>query len=422
MKRISGLLLILILTITSCQKSEESVSFEDTGDGKLVVWSWIQSSDEKYLEPYKAVNPDFDYEFVYVERKDYLTKLSTSLSAGLDMPDIIFMDVSERATIFDMDIVENLDQAPYNFDRSLVLDWTIGQNTDSNGAVRAVNWDIAPGGLVVNKKLALDSLGTDSETELEELLSDWEKVSKLQLDGEAGLFDSLEEVTSLVFQQNIGDLHDGDVLDLTTMYSKTYSAAISLHNNGSLINGNRFFDANYMGSFAAQSKIASYGPIWMVPIIPMLATDADVNNDNWVVINAPGGGYIDGGTSMGIYSGSDDKLTAWKYIQWLLLSEEGASLNKEVEQRFISFKSMYDKPSFTELTHPYFGEQNIGMKYAEIAKDLPELKLSVYMPKLKALRTEINVKIETGEIKTADAAVDYALTEFASAYPEVKIK
>jgi len=385
------------------EQGSEEVQFEDTGDGKIVVWSWMQDAEIKFLDTYKAVNPDFEYEYVYVESADYLTKLTSSLASGLDMPDIIWMDVKNRATIFDMDILENFTSAPYNFDTNIMLDWTTVQNTDVDGGVKGINWDIAPGGVIVNKRLADKYLGTSDVDELEAMMSTWEDVSKLDLKGEVAAFDSLDEVTSVAWAQNVEKLYDGDMLDITSIYSATYDVAFAIHNAG-LTNGNRSGDQNWYGSFATESKLITQGPIWMVPVVGLL-TDGDAHLDNYVVLDAPDGNFISGGTSMGIYNGSKNKKVAWDYLQWFLLSKEGAKVNKE-HNIFISLKSAYEDPAYTEMFNKNTGEQNIGEKLSEIATEVPELKLNIYTNKHGGIRTEINLKIETGEITSVEEAVE----------------
>ena len=60
--------------------------------------------------------------------EDYLTKLQQGYASGGDMPDLLMAEMGWRGSAFALDIWENLEAEPYNFDRSVLLDSVISSH------------------------------------------------------------------------------------------------------------------------------------------------------------------------------------------------------------------------------------------------------------------------------------------------------
>lgn len=116
------------------EQTQESSQKEESQNGKkkVVVWTWTGDQFVQAEQRYFETHPDADWEFeqVNVPSEDYLTKLQQSYASGGSMPDMLLAEMSWRASAFKLDVWENLEQEPYNFDRSIVYDNVISQITD----------------------------------------------------------------------------------------------------------------------------------------------------------------------------------------------------------------------------------------------------------------------------------------------------
>ena len=78
-----------------------------------------------------------------------------------------------RAQLFKMDILENLEEAPYNLDRTQVMDYELPLST-YNGKIIGLEGSITAGGIAYKAPLAKQYLGTDSVADLEKSLATWD--------------------------------------------------------------------------------------------------------------------------------------------------------------------------------------------------------------------------------------------------------
>ena len=107
---------------------------------KIVLWTWATGQFDVVQDAYFESHPDADWEFeeVVVAAEDYLTKLQQGYASGGDMPDLLMAEMGWRGSAFALDIWENLEAEPYNFDRSLLFDSVITSITNAEDQVIGV--------------------------------------------------------------------------------------------------------------------------------------------------------------------------------------------------------------------------------------------------------------------------------------------
>ncbi|MFQ9394456.1 MAG: hypothetical protein ACLR2E_10820 [Lachnospiraceae bacterium] len=98
-----------------------------------------------------------------VASEDYLTKLQQGYASGGDMPDLLMAEMGWRGSAFALDIWENLEAAPYNFDRSVLLDSVISSITNADDQVIGVENALNPAFMMYKRDLAKEYLGTDDK-------------------------------------------------------------------------------------------------------------------------------------------------------------------------------------------------------------------------------------------------------------------
>ena len=150
---------------------------------KVIRWTWSAGQFDELEKAYFENHPDADWEFeeVVVASEDYLTKLQQGYASGGDMPDMLVAEMGWRGSAFALDIWENLEAEPYNFDRSVLLDSVVSSITNADDQVIGVENALNPAFMMYKRDLAKEYLGTDDKEELEKMFqtyddyAEWEK-------------------------------------------------------------------------------------------------------------------------------------------------------------------------------------------------------------------------------------------------------
>ena len=96
----------------------------------------------------------------------------TSIATGLKLPTPVGGN-GFRARLLNMAILENLEQAPYNVDRTKFMDYVI-PIASYNGKIVGFDDSINASGLAYKAALVKQYLGTDEASELEKTLNTWD--------------------------------------------------------------------------------------------------------------------------------------------------------------------------------------------------------------------------------------------------------
>lgn len=169
--------------------TETVATLEDGGGKVLNIYCWntdIKDRIEKYYPDYDADTESIgDVKVNFVQNTNeggvYQDKLDTALknqdSADADDKIDIFlceMDYVNKYTNSTMAVdVKSLGIT--DDDLSQMYNYTIQAASDDSGTLRGVSWQGCPGGFVYRRSYAKEIFGTDDPTEIQELLSDWDK-------------------------------------------------------------------------------------------------------------------------------------------------------------------------------------------------------------------------------------------------------
>lgn len=160
------------------QDAQEASDVSDSAGGDaetITMWGWNAGDIEKIFAAYKektGANVELDY--VTVQQEESFQKLQTTISAGLDLPDIVPSEVGQRGTMLSLDIWEDLSQDPYNFDTSWIFPYQVPLCSNERGELVALPWDVSTAALAYKRPLALEYLGTEDPDELSAMFPDWE--------------------------------------------------------------------------------------------------------------------------------------------------------------------------------------------------------------------------------------------------------
>jgi multiple sugar transport system substrate-binding protein len=354
--------------------SGSSSGAADELKGEFVLWSW-EPEHPTSLAAFHQKYPNIKMKVVNVAAADVTKKLQTTIASGGELPDVIRIEAGQKAKIFDMNILENLEDPPYNTDKSVLFDYDFAAFS-KDGHLIAIPDDMSVGGVAYIKPLAKQYLGTDNPEELQKLLPDWntfiEKGKEVvqQSGGKVKMFPSLGDVHTILRGQRPGPYFDGDKLN-TDVLRKVLTDVVSVRDSGIVDKMDQWTPA-WNAAFGTDKYIFAMSPVWMPQYV---IGPNDKNRSRWGLMVAPGGGYITGGSSHGIPKGAKNGKLAWKWIEFTSMTQEGAEAQKK-DGVFTHFKKAYDDKTFTNWTWPSFGDQDIGQKYfvdiSATTKSVPE--------------------------------------------------
>ena len=139
--------------------SEPKKETKGEGTETITMWGWNAGDIEKIFNAYKEeTGADVSLDYVTVQQEESFQKLQTTISAGLDLPDIVPSEVNQRGTMLSLDIWEDLSAAPYNFDKSQIFEYEIPLCSNEKGELCALPWDVSTAGLAYKRDLAKEYL------------------------------------------------------------------------------------------------------------------------------------------------------------------------------------------------------------------------------------------------------------------------
>ncbi len=337
------------------EKTDESLK------GEFVLWTW-EPEHPTALAAFNKKYPDIKMKRVNVAAGDVTKKLQTTIASGGELPDVIRIESAQKAKIFDMNVLENLEEAPYNVDKSLLFDYDINAFS-MDGHMVAVPDDMSIAGLAYLKPLAKEYLGTDDPKELEAMLKDWNtfidkgKEVVQKSGGKVKMFPGLADVYSVIKGQRSGPYFDGDKMN-TSVVQQVLTDLATFRDSGIVDKLDQWTPA-WNATFAQSKYMFVMSPVWM----PQYVIGAnDKAEGRWGLMVPPAGGFIAGGSSHGIPKGAKNAALAWKWIEFTSMTQEGAVAQKQ-DGVFTHYKPAYDDSAFTKWTWPSFGTQDIGEKY-----------------------------------------------------------
>ncbi|AGA59396.1 MAG: ABC transporter substrate-binding protein [Thermobacillus sp.] len=342
--------------------------------GEFVLWTW-EPEHPIALEAFYRKYPGIKLKRVEVAAEDVPKKLQTTIASGGELPDVIRIERGQKAKIFDMDILQNLEAVPFNADLSVLFEYDIAAFS-MNGHMVAIPDDMSVSGIAYIKELAREHFGTDNPEEMEKLLPDWNTfIAKGQevvqkSGGKVLMFPSLGGVWDILKGQRSEPFFDGDTMN-TDVVRERVALLVKFRDSGIVGKLDQWTPA-WNASFATSDYMFAVSPVWMPQYVIGPNDPAD---DRWALMVAPGGGFIRGGSSHGIPKGAKNAELAWKWIEFTSMSQEGAEAQK-TDGVYTHYKPAYEDPEFTKWNWRNFGNQDIGKKFfvdiSNVTTDVPE--------------------------------------------------
>ncbi|NMO94978.1 extracellular solute-binding protein [Paenibacillus lemnae] len=384
-----GLMLCVSLVLSACGGSNEGgnsnsssspeASSENGSDaaenGKLIVWGWDKGSHDKLMTEFSKNHPNIQVEYVEVSAKDYLKKIQTSIASGSELPDIIWAEAAQRGAIYELNVLEDLGAAPYNFDKSTLLDFEVPLLTNSKGQLVALDQQVAPGAVAYKRELAKQYLGTDDPDQLASMFQSWDDFAQKgkdvydQSQGKVTMFASLMDAYTILSNQMTEPFVDGNKVnkaEMLDLFNKLQMLR-DTNNEAKLSMWSPSWSASYSQDNVIFYPAANWSPEFVIK-------PNDKNSSGaWGLTVPPGGGFTYGGTSVGIWKDSKQKEAAWTYLKGTYGSEEGAEVSFKGMQAILPLKSVFDDTSkLASGPDEFFGGQDLNKFWVE--KVFPSIK------------------------------------------------
>ncbi len=160
-----GLLGTTMMLATSCGEEKKLVIWSFTDE--LEVQGDIQYFKDNYTGPGQKWE-GYEVELAMVPTEDYLTKLLPVLESGKGAPDLFTGELDMVQNFMEAGYVADL-ESMINNDADLSMDvvnedfvdYIVQSGRDENGVLRALSWQITPGGVTFRTDLAVQIWGTE---------------------------------------------------------------------------------------------------------------------------------------------------------------------------------------------------------------------------------------------------------------------
>ncbi|MBD2870837.1 ABC transporter substrate-binding protein [Paenibacillus arenilitoris] len=338
----------------------------------IKVWDWDEAFHETMIPEFNKLYPNIKVEYTVVSNTDYLQKLQSGIVSGSDIPDVIMGEVGYRGKLFDLDILDDLEGAPYNFQREQMLDYVVPLMTNSEDKLVGIEQQIAVAGLAYRRDLAKEYLGTDNPDEIEGMIKDWDAFTakgieiKEKSGGKVLMLPGLLDAYFVLNGQRGMEYIKGEDIDLTGKMKPTLDRLFDMRDKGiigKLENGSPSWAASFASGDYLFYPSATWSPKWQVA-----ANDKD-GSGRWGLVAAPEGSFTLGGTSVSVYKDSKVKEAAWAYMNFCYLSDEGTKIAAEkfgflpgVKSFYENNRELIDKGSEFDA---FFGGQNLSKYFVE---------------------------------------------------------
>lgn len=346
-------------------------SLPEDYEGTLTMWGW----DEKYFttitqafqEKYKNVT----FEYTEVDGAKLLQKYEVALLTGKELPDIGWAMIDYRGEMFELDMWEHLEEAPYGMSLNQVYEYLHPRMVNSKGNICGIEQSLSPVALMYRKDLAKKYLGTDDPEELETMLSDWdsfiEKGKEVQQKskGNVYIFFGSNDILKIVQSQKKEVWVDEKTINAEKTFGKTLDLMC------------RFRDENTADGSAAywrksegeRKHIFTPSTFWSVKLMEPLD---ESEKGQWGLIPIPEGSVSWGGTAMGITKGCKDKRLAWEFLKFATLSSEGAKALNKIGLMTAAKQPYEENPMLASYKSDLFEEEDMGIYLME--EIVPDIK------------------------------------------------
>lgn len=430
---------LLAISCVACGSSSSKTSEgEASKDGKIVVWT-LSDDLKQFADYYKEKNPGKEVEVTVIAPADYPTKVTTALRGKANVPDVIVGEPQMIPNFMEAGFFEDLSQAPYNAEeyKDKIVDYVFQAGKDENGIVRALSYQVTPGGITYRRDIAKAVWGNDDPQFIGEKFKDVKTITetaKELKDKGYRIFSDTGNLRWFVYGNDPQPWVKDGKLMMTEDRLNYVDAAVDLYQQKLVafapewsaawyasMNGPIPLDADWqelkdVDPNTAKTEVFSYAlPTWGTLII----RDNGQNNIGKFGVTTGPNSYFSGGTFMGISSYSKNKETAWDFIKFCTLNEDTANWWIEKSKGDVvsyipaleSHKDMENEALGGQKSYAFWLEQANKIDYSLVTK---------YDDQIGKFFGQAIESIQKGEMSKEDALKDF-YKNISTVYPEIEV-
>ena len=266
---------------------------------------------------------DYTVNFIVTDNKDnmYQNKLDEALVGQADAADndkvdifLVEADYAMKYTDPEIDVAMPLDELGItDADLSKQFQYTKDVVTDADGKIRGSSWQACAGGLIFNRAIAKEVLGSDDLETVQAAVADWDKFNETAQEMKDKGYKIVATVndTFRVYANNVSGkwVQDGQIVvdDNVKKWADDSKALV----DAGMTTTNDMWSDDWSKGFQAPGDVFCYfGPAWLINF--SMGADPSKEDDGsiahaggWGLVNGPQGFYW-GGTWICAAQGTDN--------------------------------------------------------------------------------------------------------------------
>ena len=339
---------------------------------------------------------EYAVNYIVTDNKDnmYQMKLDDALTAqpnadAGDIVDIFLIEADYALKYIDADINVAMpleDLGITDADLSKQFQYTKDVVTDANGKIRGSSWQTCAGGLIFNRAIATEVLGSDDLETVQAAVADWDKFNETaQKMKEAGYkITSTANDTFRVYSNNVSGkwVQDGKIVVDDNVKKWVDDTKILV--DAGMTTTNDMWSAEWNKGFQVPGDVFCYfGPAWLINFSMGAAPDQDDDGSiahagGWGLVNGPTG-YNWGGTWICAAQGTDNADVVKDIILNMTTNDEVMKSIAVVDSDCVNNSAVLDDLAADEnFGNPILGGQNPYQMLKEGAEKISMTNISEY--------------------------------------------
>jgi multiple sugar transport system substrate-binding protein len=441
LKKIMSLVLtgLLAVSVVGCGASQSKTADGGGDNNKIVVWT-LSDDLKQFAEHYQEENPGKEVEVTVIAPADYPTKVTTALRGKAATPDIIVGEPQMIPNFMEAGFFEDLSKEPYNAEqyKDKLVDYVFEAGKDKDGKVRALSYQVTPGGITYRRDIAKTVWGNDDPEFIAEKFKDVNTIAetaKELKDKGYRIFSDTGNLRWFVYGKDPQPWVKDNKLMMTEDRLAYVDAAVKLYQDKLVAFAPEWSAAWYesmcapipvdtdgkeldeVDPNAQKTEVFSYAlPTWGSLII---RDNAKENIGKFGITTGPNS-YFSGGTFMGISSYSKNKEAAWDFLKYCTVTESTADWWIEKSKGdVVSYLPSLE--SHKDMENEAFGGQKTYDFWLEQAKKVDYSLVTKYDDQMVKFFGQAIESIQKGEMSKEDALQDF-YKNVKTVYPEIEVE
>lgn len=427
MRKFIGILSALVIILAGCSSS--TTTDADTGDGKLVIWSFFEGPPKMALDEFEEATGS-EVEFVTIGYGDFQTKLNTVIGTE-DQPDIVALERGFVGTylnsenFMNLEDIEGVDQDKLSAYQENTSVPTAGPGI-VDGKVKALSYGVNSSAFFYRSDLASQCLNINSVEEMEaatKTLDDYYKLNdELKASDDAtcskmSLFSSPDYYTGLIQQAGMYSVDtENNIYTISSDFADILNVIKDNNENG-LVYSPQDDKTQITSGNSSDAILGNLSLAWATQV----AEEYD-QPGKWAIADTPLD-FSAGGTYLAVTNTADQDLVS-EYLNMTFLNEDWYIDNMDTFNIVGNEEIMNKYFEDHDGSNDYYGGQNSALKLVEIDQEVETYdEPTIYDSGIgTAIDEVITGYTVDGTIKTTDDAIQQLSDKITSTYPDLTVE